>query len=316
MSSLLYLPVLPPEHRKPHALRFGTYYNPEGRRLRYAHLPVAMPRARVIYCGGLSQPIESDYENLRDLAAMDLEVYCLERFGEGGSARMYPHDLQKPAALPIRYFAHELLDFTRTLLPADGLPRYYLGSCYGGLVGLESCRLDSDCFTALLLAAPMFGNNFMQKNGGETFFANLMLAPDEETKYWGKAQDWSEALAVRALERDDTTHDPLRGALRFWWFREQPGLQLGGYTLGRLRQTASGLLDLMAPGVLEQITSRILIVSGTEDTHNLQERHIEFARRLPNSSLHKVTGARHGLWRESDPYRNQLLALVADLVTL
>lgn len=313
MKNLLYLEVLPPEHRDPHGLLVDFFTNRNGKRIRFSRLTTRNPKARVVYTGGLSQPIECDYENLRDLAALGLDVYHLERFGEAGSERMYA-DPYKPAALPIRYFAQDLVDFVQSKLPGDDLPVYYLGSCYGGLVGLESCRIAPQVFTGLLLAAPMFGSRFYAKNGGEIYFASLKIGPHNETEYWGKANDWSPEIAIRFLERDDTTHDPMRGMLRHWWFLHKPELRLGGYTVGRIHQTAQGVLQLMQPGILESIPSRILIVSGTEDTHNLTDRHQWFAERLPNGRIQWITGACHGLWRESDKYRNQLLAIVSEFI--
>lgn len=175
MNSLIFLPLLPPEHREPNGLSWHFFTNRHGRQVRFARLSTARPLARVVYTGGLSQPVECDFENLVSLHKMGLDVYHLERFGKAGSERMYAN-LHKPAALPIRYFAQDLVDFIHEQLPGDETPLYFLGSCYGGLIGLESCRIEPYLFDGLFSA-------FYAKNGGEGYSASLHIGPHNETQY-------------------------------------------------------------------------------------------------------------------------------------
>lgn len=303
--------LLPPVHLRPPQLTYRYYNNRFGVRLRYAFMPHPAPFARIIYSGGLSQPIESDYENILTLHQMGLEVYAIERFGEGGCERPYTgDDFQKPAALHVSYFAQDWLDFLDNHV-GRGLPTYAMGSCYGGLVALEACRMRQHAFDKVFLVSPMFGSHFMMHKGGEQAVANLSAGENDETVYYGKATDWTPALAEKWLERDATSADPVRRMLRYWWFYHQPALRLGGFTYGRLRCTARSLLGIMAPQVLADIHTRIVIITAENDQYNDNERHQWFVKHLPAARQYIIANAGHGLWREADVYRNQLLAIMA-----
>jgi alpha-beta hydrolase superfamily lysophospholipase len=51
----------------------------------------------------------------------------------------------------------------------------------------------------------------------------------------------------------------------------------------------------------------VVLISASEDVINDNNRHSEAATQLPNAKQYTIQGARHGLWRETDEYRDQLL---------
>jgi len=305
---------LPAWHLQPEGLSYHFYHNRYGKRLRYAYWEHPCPLGAIIYTAGLSQPLESDYENFSTLHRMGFTVYGLERYGEADCERMYPgSDYQKPPALLAEYFAIDLIDFMGKYITNNPhRPLYLMGSCYGGLVALLACKLsEEEYFDKVFLISPMLGSKFLAKNGGEQHFANLSVAKNDECLYYGKARDWSPELASKLITNDNTSSDPIRRMLRHWWFYHKPNLRLGGFTYGRLRATARSLLSLMAPGVPEAIQTPIVIISAGNDLHNENDRHIHFATRLPYVKHHFIEGAGHGLWREADLFRDQLLDILA-----
>lgn len=301
--------LLQPRFMPPEGIEICFFENEKGKKIRYAHLGCKKAKAVLIYHAGLGQPLESDYENIRDFQSLGLTTYVLERYGENGSERMCKgRDFQKPPALHAKYFAEDLLFFSKKVVK-EKLPQIFIGSCYGSLLGLTSCTIEDNHFQKMILAAPMFGSHFMDKNGGESYFAEMDIT-NKELQYWGKAQDWSWNLAMKLLENDPTTSDKERGALIHLWRKQNPSLQIGGFTFGRIKVTAQSVLDILKPDVLENVNTPVVIISGKLDSHNLVERHQVVADRLPNASLYDLVGAKHGLFRESDIWRDKVFGII------
>ena len=303
--------LLEPRFCEPAGLEILYFFNEKGKKVRYARLGCPAPVGVVVYHAGLGQPLEADYENMRTFRDIGLITYTLERYGENGSDRMYSGaDRQKPPALPARYFAEDLVYFIANHVETGGLPTYFVGSCYGCLVGLTSSFLNDSIFKKLILAAPMFGSYFFEKHGGIYQLAALELNPEQERQYWGKARDWTWPLAQKILRDDPTSSDAVRGTLIHLWRKKDPRLRIGGFTHGRIKYTAQSLVEIFQPGALEKIQTPVVIISAELDTHNVTARHIEVAKRLPNSVFYQIKGARHGLFRESDTYRDQVFEII------
>jgi lysophospholipase len=267
--------------------------------------------AYAIFTAGLAANIEMDFENAVTLAEMGITTYFVERYGEGGSDR--PHNgtfRQRPALIEPVEYARDLLQFvTHIKADLDGnKPLMLIGVCYGCLMALQSCILDDHVFDCCFLTSPMLGLKWL--NGAESEWV-FPVGPETDMEYVGKARDWSWPLAQKLIANDATSHDSARGPVRHLWLYQYPRLRIGGFTYGFIHRSSVGVSNLFEKGVLEQISTPVFLISASEDVINDNNRHSEVAARLPNAKHYTIEGARHGLWRETDEFRNQMLQYLA-----
>ena len=77
------LPDLPPRLQMPAGFQWGTFETADGARLRWGHLPAAVPRAECVLVGGFAEFVEKYFETIADLSRCGLSVWCLDWRGQG-----------------------------------------------------------------------------------------------------------------------------------------------------------------------------------------------------------------------------------------
>jgi lysophospholipase len=317
MKKSTFLQSLEPRFRQPAGYRFGTYRPSSNRgKVRFGVLPARQERAFAIFSNGLGGNLEMDFENARTLADVGITCWFVERFGEGGSDRPFSgKDRQKPALILPSEYGSDLLDFVhhqkKVLKSNPEKPLIIIGACYGCLTGLNACLQNDQVFNHAFLTSPMLGLRW--SNGAEHEWV-FPISPETDMEYVGKARDWDWSLGQKLIANDLTSHDPARSPLKHLWWRQYPRLRLGGYTYGFVHRSSLGVIRLFEEGELEKISTPVTLVSASEDAINDNRRHVVTAARLPNASHHIIEGARHGLWREVDFYRNQMLGLLENVV--
>ena len=104
--------------------------------------------------------------------------------------------------------------------------------------------------------------------------------------------------------------DPERVADEAWWVARDPELGSGGVTNGWLAAAFASLDNLTAPGVLEAVSTPLLVLTAGTDRLVDSPAAMRFARRLPNARVESIDGAAHELLREGDAMRARALALI------
>ncbi len=309
--------ILEPRFRRPEGYIQASYRNASGAHIRYGSLKSNHERAVAVFIGGQTGIIEEEFENALNLAALGITTHFVERHGDGGSERCYA-DPQKPPALPHESHVADLNQFiTEIAAPAPDRPLLGIGHCLGGLITLRTMQAHDNLFDHCILTSPMLGMLWPRANGDqkEAEWAARDITQENETAYIGRARDWSWELAEKLIATDQTSHDPVRGSLHHYLRRDNPDLRLGGITEGNVIQNSRSLRTLFQPGVLEAIQTPITIISAPNDVISDVHRHWQAAAQLHAGRIISIPDARHGLWREADAWRDQLLGHVDAIVT-
>ncbi len=308
------IPFLPERFLRPDGYVHATYTSSLGAKIRYGFLPALQEKAIAIYLGGQTQFLEMDYENARDLSARGITTYFVERHGDGGSERYSSHP-QKPPALPYSVHVADLYKFVRQeiSLPRNK-PLLLFGSCLGGLIALKAAQQHDDLFDHVILTSPMLGTHHPTKGRDALRWAVTDITPETEQLYYGHARDWLWEDARRWIAKDQTTHDVERKAVHYLWRKVRCDLRLGGYTHGNIIRNCRALVEAVEESALRKVQTPITIVSAEQDVINQLEPQRRVAELLPNGHHVVLAGAKHGLWREADFWRDQLLEKIDAVV--
>ncbi len=95
-----------------------------------------------------------------------------------------------------------------------------------------------------------------------------------------------------------------------WWVANDPGLGIGGVTNGWLAAAFASLDALTARGVLEGVTTPLLILTAANDWLVDSAAAARLAKRLPAAQVESIAGAAHELLREADAIRDPVLARI------
>lgn len=292
---------------RPENYLHATYTTRRGATIRYGLLPAQHERAVAIHLGGQTQFLEMDYENARDLAARGITTYFVERHGDGGSPR-YSNHPQKPPALPHRVHVEDLLQFVKQEITIRRNRKLLLfGHCLGGLIALRTVQEADQLFDHVVLTSPMFGTRFAPLGRDFRIWSSKKVTAATRDTYYGNARDWCWLDAKQWLENDKTSHDPKRCALHYQWREARSDLRLGGYTHGNIIYNCRSLWLAIQREVLAKVQTPVTIISAADDVVNSTRNQKVVAAQLPNATHITISGAWHGLWREGDHWRNQLL---------
>ncbi|NNC72268.1 MAG: alpha/beta hydrolase [Sphingomonadaceae bacterium] len=107
------------------------------------------------------------------------------------------------------------------------------------------------------------------------------------------------------------THDYDRFTDEHWWHRHHPELNLGPPSWRWLVSSYASSKAMFAAGVLERVTTPVLIVAAKGDRLVSLKAIREAAERLPNAKLIVDDKAAHEVLRESDEIREPLMKQIA-----
>jgi lysophospholipase len=301
--------------QRPENFQFGHFINSDGKSLRYGSILSSASIASCLFVGGTNQIIEEDFESFRDLAAMGLNVFVLERYGEAGSARHYPDAPQKQANVPFDIHVRDMHDFICFKMGDQNKPRILIGHCLGGMVSLLFLSKYNNIFDHAFLTAPFLRLILKTVTPEiEIEIATRQITAENERTYIGKGRDWDWDLAQKLLARDTTTHDPVRSRNHDLWLHLKPELRLGANTHASMIRKARALQELFTPGTLERIQTSTTLISPGEDHAEDSARRAFVANRIPNCNLQRIEGAGHEVWCESDEYRQPVFDFLKDAI--
>lgn len=244
-------------------------------------------------------------EVVGELLARGFAVIAFDWRGQGLSDRPLP-DREKGHIDRFETYLTDLRLFLDTVMGPE-LPRpiVALAHSMGGHLLLRNLSLHGSApFAAGIVTAPMMGLK------REALLRNVLRitpplhAVDRRYLFGTGRFD----PAKYPFEANVLTHDRRRYDYTEQWFAADSRLALGGPTIGWCRQALRSMTVALAPGVLERIDLRVLLISSARDDLVDPASHGPVAARLPKGELVTIADARHEVMMETDALRAQFWA--------
>jgi lysophospholipase len=278
----------------------------DGWRLRSITWP-AGPRGSILFIGGRGDFIEKYAESLWHWRDRGFGVAAFDWRGQGLSGRLggtsdKGHSTGFDALVAD---LGEQVAWFRTVLPP---PHFAVAHSMGGHLLLRHLRAKPDSIDRAVLLAPMLG---LAAAPVGPWLARLIASVQVAR---GKAGDYAPgagpAQTGDAVRGRRLSSDPDRVADEGWWGAHDPGLRIGGVTNGWIAAAFASLDALKAPGVLEAVTTPLLILTAANDRLVDSAAAARLAKRLPDARVESIAHAAHELLREADAIRDPVLARV------
>jgi lysophospholipase len=299
------VPLFPARFLEPPGFAWGSFAVPDGAKLRWGHLPAAVPRAECVMVGGFTECIEKYFETTVDLAARSLSVWCLDWRGQGGSERprRWP---TRPR--PRRYDrdASELALFTETLPPARH-PRLLIAHSMGGAIALVCLRQFPGLFDAAILSAPMLGiRTGRVPRSVARCVTTAARASGLGLCFIPGAGRWR-ADRIPSPEGSRISSDPERCRLQYGWFSARAQLRVDEPTYGWLDEAFRLVARINRSEFLAEIDTPILLASAGIECFVEPEAHRRATRLLPDCTLIEFPDSKHEPFLEQDAIRDRWL---------
>jgi len=182
-------------------------------------------------------------------------------------------------------------------------PHVLLGHSMGGHLVLRLLAERTLPVDGAVLVSPMLGLNtglIPEKLG--RLIARTLCAIGWETE-----PAWSEDKGSGHRQRN-LTHSTERFEEELWWRAQDPMLDVGPPTWGWLRDSWDSIAELFGLGVIERVTTPMLLLCADHD-RLVRARAIERgALRLPNARIVHYPDSEHEILREVDGVRTRALA--------
>jgi lysophospholipase len=264
------------------------------------------PRGSLLFLPGRGDHYEKYLETLDEFACEGWGVTAIDWRGQGGSGRL----LDDPHVGHIDDFATWIADLKAfwTDWKATGPgPHVVVAHSMGGhllMRALVEKAVDPD---AVAMSAPMLGIQTMGlPYAVHHAVARLLMGLGKpERAAWKEGEKPGSPLNVRS---NILTHDADRYADELHWWRARPNVKLGPPSWHWVDRAITSTRGLNAPGLLEAITTPVLLMATSADRLVDTKRIIRDAKRLPQSELLLFGDeAAHELLREADPVRNRCI---------
>lgn len=288
----------------------GTVTTADGVTLRTATFPArARPRlGTVVVLQGRNETIEKYFETARDLAALGHAVVAFDWRGQGGSDRL----IAKPMKGHVRSFRHYERDLAavmaQVVLPDMRPPYTLVGHSMGALLALlagpslppEARRVVALAPLLRLVEQPL-GNRGLKWAMG---FLRLLGLGRLYAAGGPRPAEIPEFL-TNVLTTDPARHER-NGAM----FLAHPHLALGGPTIAWVHSALVAMERMSRPRTLRAMSVPSLLIAAGDDQVVSTPAQERLVRRLRNSNVLTVDGARHELLQERDRYREQVIAAI------
>jgi lysophospholipase len=270
-------------------------------------------RGSILWLGGRGDIVEKYVEAIEGWSRDGWHVTSFDWRGQGGSGRIGGN----PLVGHIDNFSiwiDDLADFVADWTARESGPHIVMGHSMGGhlvLRALAEKRISPD---KVVLVAPMLGFDtrglpFFVAEG----FARFMGWLSSELKPAWKNNE--RPAPPNASRQAFLTHDVDRYADELWWKEQNPALALGPPSWMWLSAAYRSIALLNKPGVIESVTTPILILCADADQLvSAKATHI-YATRLRHAKLVAFgNDVAHEVLRERDPARNRALAAISDFI--
>ncbi|PTR12473.1 MULTISPECIES: alpha/beta fold hydrolase [unclassified Novosphingobium] len=192
-------------------------------------------------------------------------------------------------------------------------PHVVIGHSMGGHLVLRTLAEQRIAPDAVVLSAPMLGFATVLPRPVQRVYAALMVRlGDPARPAWKNSEKPGARVALRA---NLLTHDETRYADEQWWRAQRPWLALGPASWRWLKKSSESFDRLDAPGMLERVTTPVLLLATRHDALVSWPAIARAAQRLPKAQL-VAWGreARHELLRECDAVRDRVLASIDEFL--
>jgi lysophospholipase len=273
------------------------------RRIDFAPIGSAL-RGALLLLPGRGDHYEKYLETLDHFARKGWRVTAIDWRGQGASGRL----LDNPNIGHIDDFVTWIADlqaFWAEWKAAGPGPHVVVAHSMGGHLAMRALVEKAIDPVAVAMSAPMLGIQTM----GLPYalhhgIANLMAAlGDPNRAAWKEGEKPGSGLNLRA---NILTHDPERYADELFWWQARPQVRLGPPSWHWVERAIASTRALNEPGVMEKVTTPILLLATSADRLIDTNRIVRDAKRLPDAKLILFgKEAAHELLREADPVRDK-----------
>jgi lysophospholipase len=281
------------------------------RRIDWAPLERAATPARgsLLFLPGRGDHYEKYLETLDHFSTAGWRVTAIDWRGQGNSGRL----LSNPNIGHIDDFATWIADLKAFWIEwkaANPGPHVVLAHSMGGHLAMRALAEKAMDPDAVAMSAPMLGIQTM----GLPYATHHAVAKflcglgDPNRAAWKEGEKPGSPLNVRS---HILTHDPDRYADELFWWHSRPEIRLGPPSWHWVERAIASTRALNEAGVMEGVTTPILLIATTADRLVDTNRIIRDAKRLPDAEL-LLFGkeAAHELLREVDSVRDRCIAAI------
>lgn len=268
--------------------------------------PAQQPRGAMLFLPGRGDHYEKYLEMLDRYSREGWVVTSIDWRGQGGSGRLLD-DAHVGHIDDFSTWINDLKAFWAQWKAATPGPHVVVAHSMGGHLAMRALAEKAIDPVAVALSAPMLGIQTM----GLPYFMHHAVARlmrglgNPERAAWKEGEKPGSPLSVRAKI---LTHDSRRYADELYWWEARPEVRLGPPSWHWVERAIESTRQLNATGILEKITTPILLMATTADRLVDTQRIVRDSKRLPNSELLLFGNeAAHELLREADPVRDMCL---------
>jgi lysophospholipase len=297
------MPTAPFDRRAiPAGAVFSTWKAPDGWPYRLLHWPQepgkAAVRGSLLFAGGRGDFIEKYLEADAHWHERGWDVTAFDWRGQGGS-RGEVVGGHLDSFDPLVDDLTALIADWRSRTPG---PHAVIGHSMGGHLLLRTLAERRPPVDAAVLVAPMIRINSGPVPGwAAAWTASAMGAFGfAEQSAWHVPEEPSPAGSLR---QSILTGDRARYKDELWWWKREPGFNLGAPSWGWLR-AAYASIDRLTPERLRGIDLPVLLVGTERDKLVSPDAIREAAAAIPNAELLMFPDAAHEILREADPVRH------------
>jgi lysophospholipase len=300
----------------PEGARIGFFETRDRVRLRYAVFPRTGPvhKGTVCLVQGRTEFIEKYFETIADFQRRGFQVATFDFRGQGGSQRL----IGNPRLGFVERFEDYCTDLTsfhaEILLPDCPPPFYLVGHSMGGLVALMAGGADRLMFERIFLSAPMlaldaqpFGMAGAARLAETLCFLGLGRLPVRRRADRPPSEATFPANPLTSdLPRYLRTVEVLRAA---------PALAIGAPTLRWSAAALHAMLAVATDNFIKSFKAPLLMLAAARDEIVSTAATEQFGLRLKTGRHLVIAAARHELFMEADPIREQVLAAFDAFIT-
>ena len=272
--------------------------------------PAGTPlRGSLLFMPGRADFYEKYLESLAQWAEAGWHVTSADWRGQGASGRMTADPLVGDIA-DFSIWIADLAALWRDWAACTPGPHVLAGHSMGGHLVLRGVAEGAVNPDSVVLSAPMLGFITPIPAFLQHWYGWFMCAIGDPQRMAWKA---SEKPGSGQDERMTLlTHDENRYSDELWWRAVRPELEIGPASWRWVERAVVSIDGLRAPGVLEAITTPVLVLAAKHDALASWPAIEAAAKRLPRGEL-VVWGpeARHELLREVDGVRDAVMARTA-----
>lgn len=296
--------------RIPDSATVAPWITPDGWPLRTIRwgTPDATPRGSFLFVGGRGDHYEKYLEAFEDWRQRNWQVESFDWRGQGGSGRT-TSDRHVGHIDDFAIWIDDLAAYYADWIARTPAPHIVIAHSMGGHMLLRTLAEKRIAPDAAVLVAPMLGFTAPYPDWvGQKVGAMMCRLGDPARAAWKISEKPGSPLKMRQML---LTHDADRYADEHWWRVAVPETALGPGSWRWVERAYSSFIGLAQPGLLEAVTTPLLILAASVDKLVSAKATVRAAARLPNATLH-VYGpeAAHELLREADPVRNDALARI------